>query len=849
MSDKLVIIDGNSIFYRSFYALPLLSNSKGEYSNAVYGFAIQILHIIENIKPKYMVVAFDVSKKTFRHEMYVGYKATRKPMPDELHSQIEPLKKMLKLMNVAISEKEGLEGDDIIGIISRKFTDVETIIVTGDRDSFQLVNKNVSVYFTKKGTSDLKVMTVKELEKEYGVSPKQFIDVKALQGDSSDNIPGVAGVGPKTATELIQKYGSLENIYNSINEISGKVKEKLEQGKELAFLSKQLATIVTDDRLNLSLEDCTFDFPFSLEVQDFFKHYEFKTLLKNASYFVNDDISQNHINSNKEYKIENYAKKEELQNVIEKIKKIEKFAIFIDKDVIHLSFDENEIEINVSNDLFNSGIKDYEFIELFKDIFENKNITKVCLDSKQVMYYLKDFGCTLENYFDISIAKYLIDGVPVSGIRDVFYEDNVSCIAAKLLELESEYKKKIEDENLNYLFYEVELPLAKVLFSMENVGFKIDRKVLSSLKEKYETELKNIEQKIYELAGESFNINSPKQLATILYDKIGLKHNKKKSTSADNLEELLGQNEIIEYVLRYRKVAKFLSTYINGLEPHIDNSDTVHTYFKQTLTTTGRLSSTEPNLQNIPVRSEESKEIRSMFVASDENHVLIDADYSQIELRLLAHFTEDKVFVDAFNDGVDIHTKTAGEVFGVDDSLVSKEMRRTAKVVNFGIIYGISEYGLAEDLKVPPRVAREYINNFFMKHQAVENFMNEMVRVAKETGKATTLFGRTRRLYDINATNYMVRSRAERASQNMPLQGTAADIIKIAMIKTYNALKRENLNAKLIMQVHDELIINCPKDEEKKVKEILKFEMENACKLQVPLVVDLASSFRWSDGH
>ena len=845
MANKLVVIDGNSIFYRSFYALPLLSNSKGEYSNAVYGFAIQIINIIQNIKPKYMVVAFDASKKTFRNDLFDGYKATRKPMPDELRSQIEPLKRMLKLMNVAIVEEQGLEGDDIIGIISKRFLDTETIIVTGDRDSFQLVDDTTSVYFTKKGTSDVKIMTPKELEKEYGVTPKQFIDLKGLQGDSSDNIPGVAGVGPKTATELIQKYGSIEELYGHIDEIQGKLKEKLVAGKEMAFLSKQLATIVTKGDIELKLSDCEFEFPFSAPVFDLFKYYEFKTLVKNDKLF-NLALGEK---SELEYKIVNCSINEKLQNIIENIKKYGVFSVFFNNNQVQVAINDEQFVFDVATDLFSMAAGVCDFFEKMKDVFESENILKVCFDSKQDMYYLKKYKILLNNYFDVSIAKYLVDGVPVDSVKDVFFDDDKTAIAIKSLKFFEEYKKKIDEENLNFLFYEVENPLSKVLFLMEEEGFKIDIEILNALKEKYNIEVKSLELKIYELAGEEFNINSPKQLGQILYEKLGLSHNKKQSTSADHLKEIEDEHEIVRFVLRYRKVAKFLSTYIEGIYPHIDKDGFVHTYFKQTFTTTGRLSSTEPNLQNIPIRSEESKEIRSMFVASSKDHVLIDADYSQIELRLLAHLSHDPMFVDAFNNGLDIHAKTAANVFGVPESEVTKDMRRMAKVVNFGVIYGISEYGLADDLKISPRDARVYIKNYYDNHTAVREFMDNAIATAKETGKASTLFGRTRKMFDINASNFMVRSRAERASQNMPLQGTAADIIKIAMVNTFNALKNSGLKAKLIMQVHDELIIDCPIDEVDDVSKLLKKEMENATKLDVPLVIDLTNSYRWSDGH
>lgn len=845
MADKLVIIDGNSIMYRSFFALPLLSNSEGEYSNAIYGFAMQVINIINNVNPKYMVVAFDAAKHTFRNDLFDGYKANRKPMPDELRGQIPALKEMLKLMNITVVEQQGIEGDDIIGIVSKKFLDTETIIVTGDRDSFQLVDDFTSVYFTKKGTSDVKVMTVKELKNEYGVTPKQFIDLKALQGDTADNIPGVAGVGPKTASDLILKYGSIENLYDNIDEISGKLKEKLETNKDMAFLSKKLATILTQGEIDLKLSDCTFDYPFSSLVYDYFKKYEFKTLLKSEKNF---DLSKG-----KKQDIELNFIDVKNANLIKNIKNIAKksgfLSFFIETNKIEISFGGDVFRVELYNDLLSNGLDEYSFFEEMREIFEDENIVKISFDSKRDMYNLKKYGISLNNYFDVSIAKYLVDGVPVDSVKDVFFDDKTDGVSYKMVNFFNDYKIKIEDENLHYLFYDVENKLSQVLFSIEEAGFKIDENVLSELKVKYENEIGELSVKIYELAGQEFNINSPKQLGEILYDKLGLSHKKKKSTSAENLSEIENEHEIVKYILRFRKVSKFLNTYVSGIYPHIDKNKFVHTYFKQTFTTTGRLSSTEPNLQNIPIRSEESREIRSMFVASSEDSVLIDADYSQIELRILAHMSKDPLFVDAFNNGDDIHTQTASSIYGLPKELISKDMRRSAKVVNFGIIYGMSEYGLADDLHIKPKEAKEFILNYYAKHKKVEELMNGLIQSARDTGKATTLFGRTRKMFDINASNYMVRMRAERASQNMPLQGTAADIIKIAMVNIFDALKSGGYKAKLIMQVHDELIIDCPKSEEKDVKLLLENEMKNACKLIVPLEIDVTSSFRWSEGH
>ena len=856
---KLVIVDGNSLFYRSFYALPLLTNSSGEYSNAVYGFAIQIFHILESISPSYLIVAFDASKHTFRNDLFDEYKATRKSMPDELRSQLEPLKKMLSLMNIKMVQQEGIEGDDVIGIISKKAEkstdDIETIIVTGDRDSLQLVSDKTKVYLTKKGTSDVKIVGVPELKEEYGVTPKLFIDLKALQGDSSDNIPGVAGIGPKTALSLIQSYGGLDEIYANIDKISGKVQEKLIFSKDMAYLSKKLATILTDGDIDVNFDECKVALPFKVSVYDFFKHYEFKSLLKNKEKFdlnepVQMDMFAGNVSEKTEVKKREIQVLDELDDFVTLVKNKGKFAIVFALDGIHLSAGAgDELVALTTVSLLSSFVDENAFILKFKDIFESEKIEKICFDAKSLMHKFDELGVSLNGYFDTMIAKNLVDGVPVTKLVDILIDDDISLCASRLFDFAEDYRAKIETEKLSYLFYEVEIPLSKVLFSMEKTGFKLDTAVLKSLREKYNAELGVLEKEIWELAGEPFNINSPKQLSVILFEKLGLKAGKKNSTSAEVLESISHKHAIVNLVLRYRKVAKFLGTYIDGLSAHIGKNNLIHTSFTQTLTTTGRLSSVEPNLQNIPIRSTESREIRSMFVASDDSHVLIDADYSQIELRLMAHFSEDENFLDAFKNGTDIHTKTASVAFGVSPDNVTPEMRRTAKVVNFGIIYGISDFGLAEDLKITRRDAGRLIDNFFLQHPAIDRFMREQVESAKKTGKAVTLFGRTRKIPDINASNFMVRSRAERASQNMPLQGTAADIIKIAMVKTYEALRNENLRAKLIMQVHDELIIDCPLDEEEKVKELLKREMINAVKLKVNLEVDIKSSFRWSEGH
>lgn len=844
MANKLVIIDGNSLFYRSFYALPLLSNSDGEYSNAVYGFAIQIVKIIQDIKPTHIAVAFDAGKHTFRNDMYSEYKATRKPMPTELKCQIEPLKKMLKLMNIDYCEKLGVEGDDVVGTLAKRFADTQTIIVTADRDTLQLIDDTTSVYFTKKGTSELYIVNEEVLKNDYKVSPKQIIDLKALQGDKSDNIPGVAGVGEKTAQTLIEKYGSLDGIYDHIDELSGKLKDNLISHKEDAYLSYKLATIKTDVDLDCSLDDCEYIYPFKKEVQDFFKHYEFKTLLKKQECFE-QTCDKEETKPIQKIAINSADTLEMLQNFTTNATD---FAFFVHNGNISIAADNQEFailsesECNIASNL--------RVRQIMANILSG-DAQKIFFDSKYIKHFLDEYDIKLSgNFFDLSIAKHLVDGVSIKSAGDILLdEDDGQHPASVIYKLKLEYEKKLKDLGLYNLYQNVELPLVDVLFDMEKTGIKVDTDVLDQLSIKYKQELSSLEQQIYMLAGEEFNINSPKQLGVILYDKLGLNGGRKKSTSADKLEALASKHPIVELVLRYRKIAKLNNTYIDGFKPHLDNENKVHTTFKQTLTNTGRLSSVDPNLQNIPIRSDEGREVRSMFVASSQNHILIDADYSQIELRLLAHLSGDDYFIEAFNNDEDIHTSTACQVFGVNSEMVTREMRRIAKVVNFGIIYGISGFGLSNDLGISPKQATSLIETFYQAHPKVKQFMDSAVNIARETGRVSTLLGRSRKMTDITSNNYVLRSMAERASQNMPLQGSAADIVKIAMINVYNQLKNNNLKAKLILQIHDELLIDCPVEEEAAVRQIVKDAMEGAYKLKVPLTVDIESSYRWSDGH
>lgn len=834
--------------YRSFYALPSMMMANGKYSNAIFGFANMLVKILSEIKPTHIAVAFDVSKHTFRTDKFEDYKSTRKPMPDELRTQIEPIKTMLNLMKIKVVEMENFEADDIIGTLSKKYDNTSSIIVTGDRDSLQLISKDSTVYLTKKGISDVKVMDLLALDEEYGMSPDSFIHLKALQGDTSDNIPGVPGIGPKTAIDLIQKYKTLEGVYDHLDEIKPSVKNKLIEGKELADLSFDLSRIRCDLEIDETIGDFVFDFPFSLSVRNFFEEYRFSSLLKRKELFEDCVVeTKSCVN------IEKITTLEKLQNAIDLIEKNGIFSlIFDDNQNICLATTDHEWQIFSSIDMFDVERVYDNFFKKFAVVLENSSIRKVFFDLKQMLHFFEKQNIKISSKADdVGLLAHLCEGVSVKNYADVLvppdYDKNV--LATSLLNAFVNYSRKLDEMNLNHLYHDVELPLLYVLFDMEKTGFKVDRKRVSELGKAYRDEIESLTNQIYEKAGERFNINSAKQLSSVLFDKLGLPHNKKKSTGAEVLEEIISSHEIVPLILRYRKVNKLLTTYIDGLIPHIDKNDFVHTCFKQTITNTGRLSSVEPNLQNIPIRSEESREVRSIYVASEENNLLIDADYSQIELRLLAHCSEDEFFVNAFKNNLDIHTQTACQVFGVNAENVSPEMRRIAKIVNFGIIYGISDFGLANDLKTTPSEAKKLIKNFYDSHPKVEEYMQNSVEEARRTGKISTLLGRIRKMLDINSTNFNIRSRAERAVQNMPLQGSAADIIKLAMIKVYNTLRDGGYRAKLIMQIHDELIVDCPKDELDEVKKIVRESMNTAYELKVPLVCDVVSSYRWSDGH
>lgn len=848
--NKLVLIDGNSLINRAFYATPPLSAKDGTPTNAVYAFVNMLVRIIGDIKPRYMLVAFDRKEPTFRHEMYADYKGTRKPMPEDLRPQIDLMKKVLDTMGISRYEQAGIEADDIIGSMAKRYKG-DTIIITGDKDSFQLVDETTSVYFTRRGITETEIYSNENFKEKTGIEPIQIIDLKSMMGDSSDNIPGIAGVGEKTALSLVEKYGSLENLYSHIDELSGKLKEKVENSKDIAYLSKTLATINVKLDIPVKDEDMGYSFPFGAATKKLFIDLDFKNVLRREELFLADDEISVSVKKNKEL-----PEIIEVNDVVSLPKFDEDKLLAVNLgDNLNVYDGEKEYKINITDNFFDKGIMYGEAVRYLEKLVEKDKRNFIVYAKKDLRTELNKFKVAFNAFaYDVAIEKYLAD---FSGkdekLSEVIaaYDLDKDRIGWSLNEIHDRLFEKLKTENMLDLYEKVELPLSDVLFSMERSGFKVDVATLNEMANEYDKRIAVIAEKIDEYAGEKVNPNSPKQLGKILYDKLGLISGKKKgnpSTSADVLEKIADKHPIVPLILKYRQLQKLNSTYIKGFKPLIDeDTGLIHTCFNQTLTTTGRLSSKEPNLQNIPVREQEGKEIRKLFVSSFENGKIVGADYSQIELRLLAHFSKCQPLIDAFLSGKDIHRITASQVFGVGEDQVTPEMRRSAKAVNFGIIYGISDYGLSEQLKISPKKAGEYIAKYFEAYPNVKEYMNSNVEFARKNGYVSTLLGRKRYIPEINSSNFNLRSFGERAAMNMPLQGTAADVIKIAMIKVANRIKKEGLRSRLILQVHDELIVDTAEDEVEEVKNILVEEMQSAVTLSVPLTVETECGTRWFD--
>ena len=831
--EKFVIIDGNSLVNRAFYALPMLRSLSGKPCNAVFGFINMILNVISSEKPKYFACAFDAGKHTFRHNMYADYKGKRDKMPEDLAEQLPILKELLTAMGIKIIEQSEIEADDLIGSLSRKF-EADFILVSGDRDLLQLINDNTTVWLTQKGISNVLKVDREVLKQEFGLNPEQVIDLKSIMGDSSDNIPGVAGIGKVGATKLISEYGSLDNIYQNIDKITGSNQKKLIENKEMAYISYKLATIKLDVDIDCKIEDFEYTIPFNQETYELMRDLDFKSIIGKKEWF------DNHNNTSLETKeIVKNAKILEINSNVElndMIKNLpDSFAVSADNLTIIFSFQECEYVLYKNSEIFN------KHLDKIKEIFSG-NKQKICFDAKALMHDLDYYDIQINNYFDVSLAIYIANEMDGEiSLDDALKLNNISTETKtySLITLKEIYVGKLINNVQLKLYSDIELPLVKVLFDMEKTGFMVDTNQIKTLSNSYHQELNEITEKIYELSGENFNINSPKQLQSVLFDKLKIEYSGKKGTSIEVLNEISDKHEVVNYIIRYRKISKLISTYLDGMLNYVQSDGKIHTTFMQRSTSTGRLSSREPNLQNLPIRDDEGRALRKMFSSSFSNGTIISADYNQIELRLMANFSGDENMIADYLSGKDIHTATASKIFNVSISEVNSSMRRVAKSVNFGIIYGISAFGLSQNIKTSQKEASQFIKKYMEIYPKVKTYGDECIKKAREKGYVSTIMGRVRHIPDINSSNHVMRAFAERVAKNMPLQGSASDIIKIAMIRVFDRLKSEKLKSKLILQIHDELVIDCVENESSKVKKILKEEMESVINLTVPLLVEV----------
>ena len=862
---KLLILDSNSILNRAFYGVRYLSAKDGTPTNAIYGFLNILLKLIKEQEPDYICAAFDVKAPTFRHKQYEGYKAQRKPMPEGLAAQMPLAKDVLRAMGVTILEKEGYEADDIIGTVARlcEESEISCFIATGDKDDLQLASDKTKVILTvtKSGYNETIIYDDKAVKEKYHVTPTEFIDVKALMGDPSDNIPGVKGVGEKTAMSLIEKHHSIEYIYENIDGIGlkGAMLQKMKDGREMAFMSKELATINRNTPIEFNAEECVFDgFENNGELYEILKRLELNSIIKKLDLSDGDNVKENEdIFKDFSYQVG------------------DKNMISGDKVTVVLDFDGDNISsaaVGVGNNAVVLNEQDD-----IKELLEDDSIAKVMFDVKEAIVKLNGRIDIKNISDDTAIAAYLVDPAKneytIEKLTNEYFGTVIEKPEVKQLSLlddvetdRSEYLAKcavalgvlndrigdkIKENGQEKLYQEVELPLVTVLAHLEINGFLVDDNQLKEFADKLGEKIDALTNEIYMLAGEEFNINSPKQLGVILFEKLELKPVKKTktgyATNADVLEKLRDKHPIVNFIMEYRQLAKLKSTYCDGLTAVVNpNTHRIHSVFTQTVTVTGRLSSTEPNLQNIPTRTELGREIRKMFVAK-EGYVLVDADYSQIELRVLAHIANDETMINAFRNNEDIHAVTASQVLGIPLEDVTKEQRSSAKAVNFGIVYGIGEFSLAQDLHISVKEAKAYIESYLEKYHGVRNYMESIKEQAKKDGYVKTMLNRIRYIPELKSPNYNIRQFGERVALNTPIQGTAADIIKLAMVRVDNRLINEGLKSKLILQVHDELIVEAHKDEVDKVKQILSEEMQGAMELNVPLKVDMSTGHSWYD--
>ena len=901
MSKKLVLIDGHSILNRAFFGLPDLTNSQGVHTNAVYGFLNIMFKILEEEKPDYLTVAFDVHAPTFRHKMFEEYKGTRKPMADELRQQVPLIKEMLKAMGITIVKKEGYEADDILGTLSVKAEKegMDVAVISGDRDLLQLATEHVMIRIpkTKKTGTEIENYLADDVVEKYGVTPKEFIDVKALQGDTADNIPGVPGIGEKTAGALIAKYHSIEAVHEDAPNVKPpRASKNIVEFWDQAVMSKELATIITDAPVDYEFKDAQIDGIDSLYTEEAFmmcKRLEFKNLLPRF------DVQAPKNNVEENFKV--ISDKKSLDDIIKRAsKKDVAFSIIPgkpggeDTDGQLSLFEQNDTNDYIALVLVFSE-EDIYFIKTGKEItsdYLNKQLealdanTWISPDLKKNLHLMKAGGFTPDErkkYFDMTVAAYLLNPLlgdyPYDGVAKDYLsivlsskKDYLGKLTCEQMIKEDEKKvvdyacyeayiawksKEVLESNLKekgmYELYEnIEMPLVFVLYDMEKEGIRADGDKLKEYSRELAVSINKIEKRIYEEAGEEFNINSPKQLGIVLFEKLQLPNEKKTktgySTSAEVLDKLAPDHPIVADVLEYRQLSKLKSTYADGLINFIEQDGKIHTTFNQTITATGRLSSTDPNLQNIPIRIELGKLIRKVFLP-EQGHLFVDSDYSQIELRVLAHLSDDEKLIAAFKNGQDIHRSTASLVFDTPFDEVTDIQRRNAKAVNFGIVYGISAFGLANDLNIGRKEAQAYIDSYFEKYPKIKAFLDKTVSEAKEKGYIKTMFGRIRPIPELSSSNFMQRQFGERVAMNSPIQGTAADIIKIAMIRVHDRLLKENLKSKLILQVHDELLIETAEDEKEYVIELLEEEMHKAADLKVSMEVGTECGYDWYDAH
>ena len=885
--DKVLLIDGNSIMNRAFYGImgnKMLTTSDGRYTNAVYGFLTIMFKNMEEVQPQYMVIAFDSkTAANTRKQMYEGYKKSRHGMPNELAEQMPLIKEILSAMNIKVVEHAEYEGDDILGSFAKNFArnGKDVYILSGDRDLFQLIEDNITVRIprTKMGKTETEIYNKEKVEEEYGLEPIDLIELKALMGDSSDEIPGVPKVGPKTGTNLIKEYKTIENLYKALEDgtakLAGKLKENLINNKDLAQLSKKLGTININAPICDNLEEAKvieWDKP---KVTEIFRNLNFNRFLDRFNLVENSNVKKEEIKIEvKEEKIENLNIKDELIFYLETKESSDESKI-IKKDIIGIG-----IYINAGNIIYIS-LKEKTDILKLKEIFESDKIKKIGYNIKETYVLLKECGITLNGiYYDAEIASYILNPTNTKHnikeiamqylelnldelipkkenvqlnmfeqAKNVSNKEEIGVYVYALQKLYEQTIKQIKEEGTEKLFNEIEMPLVKVLGEMQFNGMMVEKEKLEEFGKNLKERLDTIKKDIYNLAEEEFNINSTQQLGKILFEKLKLTQPKKNkrgyATDVETLEKIKNEHPIVEKILEYRSLTKLNSTYVEGMIPYINTKDSrIHAIFNQTITATGRISCTEPNLQNIPSHEGEGKNIKKVFKPK-EGYIYIDADYSQIELRVLAHISKDENMINAFINNEDIHRQVASKVFGVPMEEVTKEQRSKAKAVNFGIIYGITAFGLSEQLKIDRKQSQEYIDNYLAKYSGIKTFMDEIVKKTEESGYVETIFGRRRYVPELKSNNYMVRQFGTRVAMNTPIQGTAADIMKIAMIKLYNNLK--NVDAKIVLQVHDELIIEVKEEQKENAKKILKESMENATKLDVPLKVDISEAKTWYD--